>query len=299
MLSLRLPTLALGCAVSILLSSARSNPLPLVTGVDLQPIAAQVARLQDALEHLGAPLSAADKQALAAAAAEKDPARGLAKIQQVLDARCLFGVTINPEMRVKIARGPAVAELDEQGWRVFLVKVENDAGTTSPLKAESPNAQRLFGSPAIDVPARWLDLAMFDAQPLLPALSGLKVEYRIIQLYSRDPGQREATIAFNVGQGTQDLGFRNEVAVLFSAKPARAVKLRVRDENGAPTVACFVIRDRQGRVYPSPAKRLAPDFAFHHQVYRADGDVLKLPDGDYRIDSRAAPNRSPKRFHSR
>ena len=51
-------------------------------------------------------------------------------------------------------------------------------------------------------------------------LSGLYLEYRLIQLSSRDAGQREAKIAFSVGQGTQDIGFRNEVPVLFSCLPS-------------------------------------------------------------------------------
>jgi hypothetical protein len=45
----------------------------------------------------------------------------------VLDARCLAGVNINPESRVKVARGAAAAELVQQGWRVFLVKVHRRA----------------------------------------------------------------------------------------------------------------------------------------------------------------------------
>src|SRR4051812_34822587 len=262
---------------------ARSAELPLVTKIELQPLAAQVARLQDALDGLGAPLRAADRQALSQALISKDAAKTVARIQEILDAHCLLGVNINPEMRVKVARGPAAAELDEQGWRVFLVKVANESGTTAVLKAASPNAQRLFNSPMADVPNRWLDLAMFDAQPLSPALSGLDLEYRIIQLYSRDVGKREAKIAFNVGQGTQDLGFRNEVDVLFTAKPARGVTFRVKDENGQPTTATFVIKDRQDRIYPAQGKRLAPDFAFHPQVYRADGEIVKLPDGVYQV----------------
>jgi len=110
---------------------------------------------------------------------------------------------------------------------------------------------------ADDVAARWLDLNMFDAQPLAPTLSGLPLEYRIIQLYSRDAGRREAKFSFNVGQGTQDLGFRNEVDILFTAKPTREITLHVRDENDEPTTASFLIRDSQNRVYPSLAKRLA------------------------------------------
>jgi hypothetical protein len=47
------------------------------------------------------------------------------------------------------------------------------------------------------------------------------------------------------------------------------------------------------RVYPSPAKRLAPDFAFHHQVYRADGEQLGLPDGTYTIEFSRGPESIP------
>ena len=39
-------------------------------------------------------------------------------------------------------------------------------------------------------------------------MSGLALEYRIVQLYSRDPGRREAKVSFSVGQGSQDPGFR-------------------------------------------------------------------------------------------
>src|SRR5262249_45037796 len=119
--------------------------------------------------------------------------------------------------------------------------------------------------------------------------SGLKLEYRIISLYSRDTGQREAKISFNVGQGTQDLGFRNEVPVLFTCQSAQPVTFHVRDENGEPTTGCFIIRDKLGRVYPSQNKRLAPDFAFHPQVYRTDGEIIKLPDGDYTIEFSRGP----------
>src|SRR5947209_6149120 len=65
-----------------------------------------------------------------------------------------------------------------------------------------------------------------------------------------------------------DIGFRSQMAVLFNALPAMPLKLNVRDENGLPTVAAFTIRDSSGRLYPNPAKRLAPDFFFQPQVYR-------------------------------
>jgi hypothetical protein len=48
-----------------------------------------------------------------------------------------------------------------------------------------------------------LEMAMFDSQPLATNLSGLGCEYRILQLYARDAGLREAKLMFDVGQGTQ------------------------------------------------------------------------------------------------
>lgn len=257
--------------------------LPIVSNVELQPLQAQVARVSQALTFLGAPLSNAEQKELDNASS-LPAAKAIEKIQTVLDRHALFGVNINPEMRVKVQQGEAKPELDEQGWRVFLVKVANESGTTAKLAATSPNAQRLFNSPSNEVSNRWLDLAMFDSQPLSPTLGGLPVEYRIIQLYSRDAGRREAKFAFNVGQGTQDLGFRNEVDILFTARPAHEVTLRVRDENNDPTTASFIVRDQQNRVYPAQTKRLAPDFAFHPQVYRADGEKLKLPEGTYTFE---------------
>lgn len=268
--------------------------LPIEKNVEWQPFAAQVSRLIEATDYLGSPFSAGEKTAIQAAMKENDPSRASEKLQEILDGHCLFGVQINPEMRVKVAAGPAKPELVEQGWRHFLVKVQNESGTTAALRVASPNAQRLAGSTQQEVPDRWLDLMMFDAQPLKPTLNGLNLEYRIVQLYSRDAGRREARFSFNVGQGTQDLGFRNEVDQLFQIQPAREVTLRVRDENNQPTTASFVIKDAQGRVYPSPAKRLAPDFAFHHQVYRADGEKIRLPDGEYVVEFSRGPESVPQ-----
>jgi hypothetical protein len=92
-----------------------------------------------------------------------------------------------------------------------------------------------------------------------------------------------------VGQGTQDLGFRNEIAVLFEAAPAVRVKLSVLDDDGKPTTAQFVVRDTHGRIYPSQSRRMAPDLFFHSQVYRADGEELLLPPGQYEVTYNRGP----------
>jgi hypothetical protein len=281
--------------------------LPLVSNVDLQPLAAQVKRLIEATDLLGSPFSNADKRALDAAINGSDPAAAVNTLQRILDRHCLVGVDINPESRVKVVPGPAKPELAEKGWRQFLVKVQNEAGVTATLRVVSPNAQSVFEGgatrtlsdryyrargnrgPLPNPSDLWLDVMTFDKQPLKEGLSGLGLEYRILQLYSRDAGNREAKLSFNVGQGTQDLGFRNDVDILFYAAAASDLKLHVLDENGKPATAMFLIRDQQGRVYPSQAKRLAPDFAFHPQIYRGDGEKIKLPPGNYTIESGRGP----------
>ena len=267
--------------------TAATAAVPTVAVKDLQPLAAQVRRIAEALELAGTPLSPAEKTQLNAATTA-------AQIQELLDPKCLFGVQINPEMRVKALPGDAPATLDEHGWRVFLIKVQNDSGTTAALRVSSPQAGRLAGSAAGDVAERWLDLELPDKAPLQKTLSGLELEYRLIALYSRDAGKREAKFRFDVGQGTQDLGFRSEADVLFNARAARTVTFRVRDEKGQPTTGAFQIRDKQGHVYPSTAKRLAPDFAFHPQIYRADGESERLPDGRYSVQFTRGPESIPE-----
>lgn len=275
-----------------------------VTAVEKQPLVAATERLIEALEFAGSPLSATERDELNAAFKAESAIESVTRIQKVLDQRCIAIVNINPESRVKVAEGPAPKELMQQGWRTFLVRVENEAGVTAPLAPESPNIlpvyQRGQGArqrPSTDqklvtpeeVPGRWLDVAMFDRQPLTPRLSGLPIEYRIIQLFSRDTGRREAKLGFHVGQGTQDIGFRNSVPVLFQCVPAVEVALGVRDVDGQPVTAAFVIRDSQGRIYPNPARRLAPDFFFHNQVYRADGESVHLPPGEYSVELSRGP----------
>ena len=278
------------CLTWLVCGVALAQQLPVVTPVDHQPLAAQVSRLLEALQFLGEPLPAdetAELKRLAGAPADRVAA--VADIQKILDRHCLVGIEINPESRVKVQEGPAKPELVEQGWRTFLVKVNNQAGITPVLVADSPNAGMLAGSEPYAVNRRWLDIRMFDKQPMRPRLSGLEVEYRILQLFSRDAGKREARLEFNVGQGTQDLGFRSQVDLLFQAKPATKVTLRVFDSDDQPTTASFLVRDTADRVYPSQAKRLAPDLAFQPQVYRANGDLLLLPPGDYTIEYTRGP----------
>ena len=69
---------------------------------------------------LGFPLSADEKKALERAMVDPDHGQGADAASGGLDQRCLYGVHINPEMRVKVAPGPAKAELVQNGWTQFL-----------------------------------------------------------------------------------------------------------------------------------------------------------------------------------
>jgi hypothetical protein len=275
------------------------------TRVSLQPFAQQVRQVETTLAYLGQPLSADDHEAINQAVADADEAAAVVRLEQTLDKYTLAIVEINPESRVKVQPGAAKPELVEAGTRIFLVKVVNKAGVTARLVAESPNALPIFVQsdlsaepPKKILPAdardRWMSLELYDKDPMLPKLSGLPLEYRVLVIYSRDRGQRSAMIGFNVGQGTQDIGFRNEIPVLFNAMPAQALRLGARDENGAPTMAAFTIRDSLGRLYPNPAKRLAPDLFFQPQIYRENGATVLVPAGSYTITASMGPEYYPQ-----
>ncbi|MGA8027701.1 MAG: CehA/McbA family metallohydrolase [Bryobacteraceae bacterium] len=268
--------------------------------VPIQPFALHVRQVEDALEYLGQPLPARDQRAINDAFGQADESKSVAQIEKVLDKYVLCFVDINAESRVKVEPGPAKPELVEGGTRLFLVKVDNQAQITAPLVVESPSSGEVYvrsqGDPepemkltSRDAAERWAEFSLFNKPPMNKALLGIAVEYQIIEVYSRDRGQRAAKISFNVGQGSQDIGFRNDILIVFNALPAHRIKLHIRDENGNPGIASFVVRDRQNRLYPNPAKRLAPDFFFQPQIYRWDGETLDLPDGYYTIEYRGGP----------
>ncbi len=297
------PLILLFCSWMLLLvfvSQGVTDELSLVTNVEYQPLTSATQRLIEALDYLGSPLSEEDLLVIQKALVSDDKIQAVKDIQNILDPYCLTGVNINPESRVKVREGPAKKELMQQGWRTFLVKVHNEAGVTAPLAAESKNAAPLYkgstGSPepqksipTSDIPNRFLDIDVYSKPPLKADLSGLELEYRIIQLFSRDAGKREAIVSFNVGQGTQDIGFRSEVPILFHCVPAVNVTLEVLDFDGKPTTASFIIRDQLNRVYPSRGRRLAPDFFFHNQIYRHNGESVLLPPGKYSVEYTRGP----------
>lgn len=296
-----------------------STNTALVNVTNPQPLMMQAARLKQALSYLGNPLSSADEKALEALQQQAYTVETGYKIQQVLDPYCIALVDINPESRVKVDAGPAKAQLIQNGWTSFLVKVKNEAGSTAELKVESPNAlprthvnsyaSRVLKEHIItrgEVDNRFLEVNMYTAKPLQKNLTGFKLEYAVVQLYSTDRDQRQVELGFNIGQGSQDIGFRNTTHILFDSKPSVKVKLNVKDTDGSPVMAAFTITDSIQRMpgklaamYPLPSRRVAdydeyPDFFFQKHVYRYDGEHVLLAPGKYRVTYTRGPEYIPQ-----
>jgi hypothetical protein len=286
-------------------SCAFADELPKVK-VERQPLAAQARRVSEALALLGEPLTDDERQAIRDAATDADENKAVAAIQTILDKRCLAGVHITADKKLQTQVGPAKPQLAEQGWRVFLVKVHNEPGLANvELTASSPNSLPLTkrssgrADPRVvsvgEVGKRFLDVMMFAGQPLVRDLSGLELEYRIVQVYCRDSGRKEAMLRFNLNEGKKPIASGQPLRIDFESAPAVLVRLHVIDDDGQsqrdgrPIVAAFTFRDRLGRVYPSPSRRLAPDFNFHYQVYRADGETIALQPGQYTVSYTRGP----------
>jgi hypothetical protein len=143
-----------------------------------------------------------------------------AKVDALLSRYALLEIRINPESRVKLLRGPSKAELTAGRESPFLIRIVNEAGVTAPLRLSSPNLLPAGGPAGRE---QWL-----TARPIVfpgarrERLSGAPLEYVLLTLTTRETGLREATLAFDVGQGTQDLGFRGETSLLFRCLPGGA-----------------------------------------------------------------------------
>ena len=266
------------------------KPLPIVEKVEAQPLMEHVNRLLLTLNFIGSPLTEETAEKLYKVFKETDEAKKIKAVQEILDPLCLVNIHINPEARVKTKQGTAWPILLEREWRTFLVKINNEAGVTSSLDvinsymhSVDEHKDPLFRDTQFNV-------AMNNHQyPLKHSLSGLELEYGIMHVYCRDTGKREVTLSFDVGQGTQDLGFRSDLPVLFTSLPTYPLIFEVKDEDGKPVMARFTIKDSLNHVYPSQPKRIAPDFWFQSQVYRTDGGSVRLPAGNYKITYTRGP----------
>ncbi len=421
MMLLRILSLLLLIASSTVTRADESWPM--AARVERQPLLAQLQRLRDTLNHIGMPLPKETETQLMQLVDNADEDSLTARVQELLDPHCLAAVSLRKDAAPVVVRREAKAELIEQGWQRFLIKVINEPEIRVRLRIDSPNAKPLPHSPQDDVASRWLGLSMFDGQPMTPTLTGLPLEYRIVEVYSREAGDQTAriefsapqpgavsvsrsssiiadwrfdqdaagweamnqstlkahegsllvdgtgedpffgtnlkksaqpgnlvlrfwaraeeagvgqmfwwseerlqpdaghVIAFNVEPGREmlyeipftDDGHVNGIRIdpngkpcswridwielayanggsdwggssfSFTTQPSTEVTFRVVDDADRPAMGCFEITDAAGRVYPPQTKRLAPDFFFQRQIYRADGETVRLPAGKYSV----------------
>ena len=131
MKSFRIPA-AVGLLLAVL-------PVGRGAGVEPQPFLAALRQVLDAADYLGAPFTDAEKAALSHCM-ESNDAESVGKAAVVLDAHCLFVVSINPEQRVKVAivmlrravdRDAAERLLAEHGGHLRSIVGDPPAVTTS------------------------------------------------------------------------------------------------------------------------------------------------------------------------
>jgi hypothetical protein len=168
---------------------------------DPDALVRNASELSAALESVKQPLPEAVRKVIAAGKASD--------VEAALEPHVFLATTINPEGRVKIARGAADAALKAGRPMYAIVKVENQSGGQQKLTAHGTYA----GS--AESP---FDVRFETVGKITPELVGRLTEYRLLRISCSTTGKRELTIGFDAGQGTQDLGFRGVVPVLFEVK---------------------------------------------------------------------------------
>ena len=280
-------------------------------GIAPQPYFADVNRAIEALAKFGTPIAEADAQQIALLSHQNDSA-AVTTAEGILDRYTLARIALAADGTTRASAGGARRTLVEQGWRMYLVRVSNPGGRTENFGVSSgiftPGhmgfgqtfsvAQRPFLMDTLNkaplIEEMWLMSRMQDATPL----SGFVIGYRVIMLYSRDRGHRSGYFGFGTSSdsfsgasasATRAFVSRHGVALDFDCFPSREVLLGVHDMDGRGCVASLTIKDNLDRIYPPQAMRLAPDMAFQPHIYRADGETVRLPEGEYTIESKRGP----------
>jgi hypothetical protein len=281
------------------------------SGLVPQPYFAGVNRVLGALAKLGAPIGIEDAKRIGQLANQNDSA-SVDAAEKILDSYTLARLSLDTDGSARVAIGGAQRTLVEQGWRMFLVRIANPGGRTDSVNFASesqgpgsmmswtmaPRAHmgdRLNKGPIIE--KLWVLSRIQEESPATEGdqarpiqLSGMPVEYRIIELFSRDAGRRSdkfTLYAFPKDGGWPDDSGHRELD--FDCLPSRSVSLAVCDADGRGCVASLAVKDRQDRVYPPQAMRVAPDLYFQPQIYRGDGETILLPDGEYTVESKRGP----------
>lgn len=168
-------------------------------------LAANADQLISAFANLKQPLNTTIVVPLKAAIQESDRVG----IHKILEDECLLLVSINPEGRVKLLRGPAKISMYTGRTHYALVKIENHSGGQQRLTVKTTYA----GSKQNPFAAKFI-----SEGKLTPDLVGLPIEYRILAVTTTTTGKHELTVTVEAGSGTQELGFRGEAPVLIEVR---------------------------------------------------------------------------------
>lgn len=133
--------------------------------------------------------------------------------------------------------------------RVFLMDTVNKA----PLIEKMWLLAQMHGTAAI---IRWgVEI------PVVP-LSGLPVEYQVMQRFSRDRGRRKSDLALSTFPATSSGrgGFAAR-EFNFDCLPTQEVQLAIQDDDGRGCVSSLLIRDNLGRLVGDPNPNARLDFS--------------------------------------
>lgn len=307
LLSRRAVTTVVGLSSGLLLLRPTLLFAAATADLEPQPYFAGVNRALATLARLGSPVATADAEQLVMLSKQNDQL-AVAAAEHILSRYTLLEVAVGVDGAESISVGGAPLQLVEQGWRMFLVRMTNPRGWVGDVGIAATGTGGLrevfagmtpghmsFDSAPVST---WAQRAhLFDTDNKAPvieslwlmsrledggALSGVGIEYRVVQLFSRDRGRRRAD--FRLAPWSN---IHRELD--FDCLPSRDVALGILDDDGRSCMASVIIKDLLDRVYPPQAMRIAPDMAFHPQVYRSDGETVRLPDGAYRIESTRGP----------
>ena len=116
-------------------------------------------------------------------------------------------VHISPESRVKADSAESHHRMTLGQWHEFPILIENAAGITTDFNIHSK--QEMVHS--LPSKQRWLQYKIDPPGKL----SGEPREWRMLRCKTDEFGVRAAILEFDAGQGTQDLGFRSDLILVF------------------------------------------------------------------------------------
>lgn len=246
-------------------SALSETTVEIETGVEAQPLMSLARRLWEVREGIGAPLDAAQKELIERASRETDNTQAVTLIQNALDRDALLVVKVTKDRVLSVQAGAPRAELVHGEWRLYLLKVINNAGLTSPLKLEWKGEV-----------AKQMDAEVLTRN-WRKQLNGLEVDYLLIGVRCRDGNNGSGDLVVD----TEGENLSASCRLDFACQPTREIMLEIHDDKGAPCIAALEISDQRGQIHPAQINRAAPDFWFQKQVYRKDGESIRLPDGEY------------------